>query len=182
MNYIEEFVPLELIMVFDHHDLPDYYMNLLKPYLINRKNINQTTIQIIHWEWKHNSLYDLLIDIVFNPGDHEHGIICHDNEIIYHNKKQKLTIVDNFLENRLSSFEHLRMLKYHENHKHCLTVYNDIKEMESELLEEDVSEEEYLELEKPYMRPNEDSGTTSDSTSNNSTSSESSNDVSSVSE
>lgn len=150
MEYIEEFVALELIIAFDYEDLPEYYVNLLKQY--KGKKPTATNIRIIHWEWKHNNIYDLIIDIVFSPGEKEYGIICHDNNIIYHNNKQKLKVIDNFLENRLSSFEHVRKVDhYHEDHPHCLAVYKDVEEMKNELMEEDVSEEEYLALEKPYV-------------------------------
>lgn len=177
MNYVDEFVPLELIVVFDYENVPDFYVNLLKEY-VQEKNIDGVILQIIHWEWQHNGMYDLLIDIVFNPGESEHGIICHDNEIIYQNTKRKLTIIDHFLENRLSSFEHVRTLECHE-HEHCADVYNEVKEMESELMEEDVSEEDYMALEKPYTREYNDEIMTITSISSDTSSND---DASSISE
>ena len=143
--------------------------------------IEKTTIRIVHWEWRHNGLYDLLIDIVFNPGKDEHGVICHDDEIIYHNDKQELKIKDNYLENRLTSFEHIRKNDCQE-HTQCISTQRDLEDMENELIEEEVSEEEFLNLNKAYQSHSAKSSNDASSNTNSDDSDVSSDNASDISE
>ena len=155
MQFITEFTPVELIIIDDIENIPDHYQKLLEPY----KNIKKSTvIHIIHWEWYYDGSYELIIDITFNPGKKEHGIICLHEKIIYENKNQKLIIKDKTSPffTRHADFEHVRKVNDDCAHMHCISTRNVIQELHEDLIEEDVSEEEYNKLTEPYIHYSSD--------------------------
>lgn len=159
MQYISEFTPLELIIITDIFNMPEHYEKLLAPYVkqLKKKNL-QNSVRIIHWEWYYDYNYYLIIDINFNPGTCEQGIICMDDHIIFINNNQKLIVQDKnsplFL--RLDDFQHVRKIDDECTHMHCISTRNIIEELHQDLSEEDVSEEEYNKLSETYVHYSSD--------------------------
>lgn len=156
MQYITEFTPVELIIIDEAINIPDHYLTLLEPYRLNK--ILDDNIRIIHWEWYYDGDYQLIIDITINPGKKEYGIICLHDKIIYENKNQKLIIKDKHspLFSRHADFQHVRKVNDDCSHMHCISTRNVIQELHEDLLEEDVSEEEYNKLTEPYIHYSSD--------------------------
>lgn len=167
MNYITEFTPVELIIIDDIINIPDHYEKLLSPYMskITKKTL-ENIVRIIHWEWYYDGDYQLIIDITFNAGKNEQGIICMYDNIIFENNKQKLVVKDKNspLFTRHKDFEHVRKVDDLCTHMHCISTRNVIDELHNDLLEESVSEEEYNKLTEAYVHYSSDdaSGLSSD--------------------
>jgi len=165
---IGEFIPVELIIIYDSNDVPDHHYDLILSWLKNKFNYKGDLIsdvwdfgleiRIIHWEWHYNNEYYLIIDITGNPNDLEEGIICIQDKIIFENDKQKLSVMDkkSILASRLKSFEHVRQLKS-DQHQHCNLVLELYEELLDDLEEESVDEDEFDEIiNHPYVHVSED--------------------------
>lgn len=154
MQHVEEFQPVELIIAYDIKDVPSKYIKLLQAWLKVRFNedgpITQETwnwgteIKIVHWEWHVEDKYHLIIDIFGLPGNYEQGIICLNNEIIFENNNQELTqIKSSPMDSRKSSFEIIRQQDSTETHPHCQKILNIFKELFVDLIQEDISDDEF---------------------------------------
>ena len=164
-KYITEFIPIELIIAYDVMDLPETYIQLLKKSKDENilEEIGKSEIRIIHWEWFHNKEYHLIIDITCNPDTFEYGIICINDTIIFENDNQELIkpkglITNSPLVSRIKSFEYLRKLdatqEHDEHYSYVLGLINDLK---TELLEENVCEDEFVEIvTQPYVHYSSD--------------------------
>ncbi|HSW76524.1 MAG TPA: hypothetical protein VLG50_05740 [Candidatus Saccharimonadales bacterium] len=162
MEYIKEFVPDQLLIIDDYNDLPDEYLHFVKTFL--KKNYDTTLeawdwgnhIRIIHWEWKNDHDYQLIIDITWFPNHDEHGIIVSDKKIIFENDNQHLQslVKSHPLLNRVESLEYVRKLKGTDEHMmHVLEIMDDLK---SDLQEESVDEDEYKDLTDHYVHYSSD--------------------------
>ena len=177
-THIEEFEPVELIIAYTISDVPDTYIDLLKSWFDTEDNIEDiwdygSEIRLMHWEWKHEKEYYLIIDITGFPNHEEQGIICLEGKIIFENNNQVLTPMikktktlkpESVLLSRSKSFEHVRKLTKDKN-PHCINVKTLYNELKSDLAEESVSEDEFKEiLTHPYVHYSSDdcSGVSSD--------------------
>lgn len=154
MNYITEFVPDQLIVVKDIHDLPDEYVKLLKKWLklkygyrgddIEEVWQSGDEIKIIHWEWKYKDDYYLIVAISGWCDAEESGAVFLDGEPIFEIDSVLLRPLNtkSILYSRINSFEHLRLMEC-QDHEHCNYCYDIYKELENELESESVSEEEF---------------------------------------
>lgn len=181
-THIEEFEPVELIIAYTISDIPDIYIDLLKKWLDTEDNIEDvwdygSEIRMMHWEWKHENDYYLIIDITGFPSKEEQGIICCNGHIVYENNNQVLhpliktprtkknLSVESIFLSRHKSFEHVRKLTK-DNNPHCINVKNLYNELKSDLEEESVSEDEFKDiLTEPYIHYSSDdcSGLSNDS-------------------
>lgn len=161
MENIVEFIPVELIIAFDIEDVPDQYLALVKPHITVK--ISET--RIIHWEWHYQDNYYLLVDITCNPGAEEQGVVCMNDTVIFKNVNRKLTLVNTSICNdRIREFEHVRMFKQ-DKHDHCQHIGQLIDELETDLLEEEVSEEEFANImAEPYVHYSSDDASDIEST------------------
>ena len=161
-KYISEFIPVELIIAYDVMDLPETYLDLLKKSKDENilEEIGKSEIRIIHWEWYYNKNYHLIIDITCNPDTFEHGIICINDNIVFENDNQELKTITNTtspLISRKNSFEYLRRLDSNTRDEHYNHVVDIINELKTELLEENVCEDEFTEIvTQPYVHYSSD--------------------------
>jgi len=137
------FIPIELLIIYDLNDLPNQYKKMIKKYLKDKYGLKGrlTTdvwdygkeIRIIHWEWRHNQSYKLIVDITFYPNDEENGIVWMDKKIIFENINQKLypLVASHILLSKLEEFEKVRVIESEE-----------LKNLKTDLVEESVDEEE----------------------------------------
>ena len=153
MENIVEFIPVELIIAFDIDDVPDQYLALVKPHI----TVKIIETRIIHWEWHYQDDYYLLVDIICNPGPEEQGVVCMNDTVIFKNVNRKLSMVsENMCKDRIREFEHVRMFKQ-DKHDHCQHIGQLIDELETDLLEEEVSEEEFANImAEPYVHYSSD--------------------------
>jgi hypothetical protein len=173
-KHISEFVPVELIIVYDPNDIPDQHYELILKWLKKKYNYKGDLItdvwdigyelRIIHWEWHHDSDYSIVIDISGYPDDKEQGIICIDDEIIFEHDKQKLTNYNKSdlksgLTSKLKALEHIRKLncKTHQHCKYCQDLYQELKD---DLKEESVDEDEIKEYIAHYEHYSDDDAST----------------------
>lgn len=158
MNTINEFTPVELIIIDDINELPDIYHQLLKTWLYEKfgykgNDIEEAwdwgdEIRIIHWEWLYKNEYYLIIDITGFPENDESGIICFNNNIVFENDCLILSSLDlkSILNSRIKEFEHVRTLNCEDDHQHCKYVSELYNELESDLSEEEVSDNEFTQI------------------------------------
>lgn len=168
---IEEFEPVELIIAYSIADIPEQYISYLNKWL-DTENLEDvwdygSQIRIIHWEWKYDNDYYLIIDITGYPNEEEQGIVCYQDEIIFENNNQllqplikasrkKVQPISSILLSRQKSFEHVRKLTK-DNNAHCDKVMELYEELKTDLAEESVSEEEFKEiLTQPYIHYSSD--------------------------
>ena len=176
MDKIVEFEPVELIIVDDIKDLPDEYMKLLKKWVKLKYGYQGDKLaevfdfgdemRIIHYEWKYNGEYYLVIDFVGYPDGEEHGFVALADDIVFEIDSIYLKPLNKNspLYSRLESFEHLRLLECDGVHKWCDHIYDIYEELKEDLEEEEVSEDEFTAIVKePYTHFSEDDASGVDS-------------------
>jgi hypothetical protein len=165
---IEEFIPIELIIVYDINDIPEQYYELILSWICKKYKYEGNLIsdvwdigcelRIVHWEWRDGDDYYLVVDITGFPNDKESGIISIYSDIIFENNNQKLKILSKKspLSSRVKAFEHLR--KYNCNiHTHCKHISDLYVELKDDLQEESVDEDELKEIiHTEYIHASED--------------------------
>lgn len=164
---IVEFIPVELIIVYDSNDLPEQHYRLLMTWLKEKCDYDGDLIsdvwdygleiRIIHWEWRCGSEYYLVVDICGNPSDKEEGIICIQNDVIFENNNQKLSVLQkSVLNSRLKAFEHVRKFS-NDPLQHCKYVLELYEELRDDLEEESVDEEEFKDIvQTDYIHQSDD--------------------------
>lgn len=161
------FTPVELIIVYDANDIPDQHYDLLLNWLKKKHNYKGDLIsdvwdmgfelKIIHWEWRVDGDYQIVVDISGNADDQESGIVCVKDNIIFENNKGKLKVLSKVsdLHTKLKPFEHLRQIGC-TSHKHCKYISELYQELKEDLKEESVDEEEIREYIEHYQHCSED--------------------------
>ncbi len=141
-----EFVPIELLVIYDLNDLPNRYKKIIKNYLKVKYGLKGKLthdvwdygkeIRIIHWEWFHEQKYKLIVDITFYPNDEEAGIVWMDKNV-FENCNLILTplVTKHPLLGYIKEFEEVRRLDSEA-----------LDELKKDLNEESVDEEEIASL------------------------------------
>ena len=143
MNFITEFVPLELIYC-TQENCPETYVPLLK-------NLILKDIRILHWEWCYEHEHYLVIDL----SSDSRGLIAMNGEIIFNIKNNKLIpVTKSILSTRLKALQHVRLLL--QDHDHCRMVYKEYQLLEKDLVEESVDEEEMTTIMTDHQHYSED--------------------------